>query len=413
MRARQILFGICMAALLVSGLYSGERFFFMGFYIMLVMLVLSIASIAYTSLTFKYLQSLTPAEGVKGDTLEYRLQVHNDMLFPIAYIRLTYDSIDSLLSGEQASVTMSLTPRTHGEHTQGMFCRYRGRWPVGVKKAEIRDIFGLISIRLDINMFLSHKPISLLVRPRILRLPILPMRRRNDEGPMETAPRRSDDVAMLADIRKYHPGDQMKRIHWKLTARQREVMVKNYEETSLPDLLLYLDTKLKPMSRMDRLNLEDTLVESATAVVHHLLQNDMPTSLIFYSDKRVHLQASKPEHFQSIYSVLSEMPFDGKWDACDVLMNDLKLVTHAGNLFLITSSLSDKLFDLLIMMNSSGMSITMVYVREPVDQEEMAIKRAVEVGRARRMVSEMRDAGIVVIDMAPGDNLAERVGMMR
>lgn len=411
--ARRILFALCMILLLVSALYSGEQLFVIGFFIMVLMLALSIFSLIYVGLTFKYLQSLNPAVGVKGDTLDYKIEVHNDMFFPMPYITLYYDNIDSLLTGSQASTTMSLMSRTHGECVEKIYCRYRGRWPIGVKKVEIRDFFNLISIRLDVTRFLSHKSITLLVRPKILHLGSLPMRRKNDEGPMETAPRLTDDTAMLSDIRKYVIGDQMKKIHWKLTARQREIMVKNYEETSLPDLLLYMDTSIGKLEKLDRLNLEDTLVESATAVVHYLLENYMPTSLIFYSDKRVHLHGSRPEHFQSFYSVLSEMPFDGKWAAEDVLMNDLKLVTHAGNLFLITCSISDKLFDLLMLMNSSNLNITMVYIYAPEEQGEIQIKRAVELGRVKRMITEMRDKGIVVIDMKPGDNLVERVSVLR
>jgi uncharacterized protein (DUF58 family) len=413
LKTRRILFAICMALLLVSGLYSGEQLFFVGFVVMVLVFVLSLFSVIYTGFTFKYLQTLTPALGVKGDTLEYTMEVHNDMFFPLPYITLYYDNIDSLLSGGRASTTLSLMPRTHGECKESIYCRYRGRWPVGVKQVEIRDFFGLISIKLDVSRFLSHKPITLLVRPKILSLGTLPMRRKNDEGPVEAAPRRSEDMAMLADIRKYRIGDQMKRIHWKLTARQREVMVKNYEETSLPDLLLYMDTSGKKLDQIDRLNLEDTLVESATAVVHYLLENFMPVSLIFYGDKRMQMRGSRPEHFQSFYSVLSEVPFDGKYPAEDVLMNDLKLVTHAGNLFLITWSISDKLFDLLMLMNSSNLNITMIFVYEPEPVGEMAIRRAVELGKTKRMISEMRNNGIMVIDLKPGENLVERVSVLQ
>ena len=317
------------------------------------------------------------------------------------------------MNGGQDCITLSLLPRTCGARTETIFCRYRGRWPIGVKTVEIMDFFGLISIRLNVSRFLSHKPITLLVRPRIIRLPGLPMQRKNDEGPMETVPRPSPDVAMLSDIRKYRLGDQMKRIHWKLTARQREVMVKNYEESSLPDLLLYIDTNIRELPRLDRLNLEDALVECATAIVHHLMENRMPTSLIFYSNNRVQLRGSRPEHFQSFYSLLSEMPFDGRWAAEDVLMNDLKLVTHAGNLFLIVCSISEKLYDLLMLMNSSGLSITVVYVAEPAGTVESGEKSAVRHGRTNRMISEMRNTGILVIDMKPGDNLAERVSVFR
>lgn len=402
-----------MLALLISGLYSGERLFFVGFFIMALMLVLSLISVIYTGIMFKYLQTLAPAVGVKGDTLEYTLEVHNDLLFPHPYITLYFDTIDSLLTGGRASVTLSLMPRTSGVRKESIYCRYRGRWPVGVKQVEIRDFFGLIRVRLDVTKFLSHKSISLLVRPRILHLESLPMRRKNDEGPMETAPRLSEDISMLSDIRKYRVGDQMKKIHWKLTARQREIMVKNYEETSLPDLLLYMDTNSMKLGQIDRLNMEDALVESATAVIHHLLEHSMPTSLIFYGDKRIQLRGSRPEHFQSFYSVLSEMPFNSKFGMEDVLMNDLKLVTHAGNLFLITWSLTEKLYDLLMLMNSSNLNITIIYVYEPQAGDEAAVKHAVEAGKARRMVSEMRNAGIIVIDLKPGDNLAERVSVLR
>jgi uncharacterized protein (DUF58 family) len=190
-------------------------------------------------------------------------------------------------------------------------------------------------------------------------------------------------------------------------------MVKNYEETSLPDLLLYMDTCAMTLGQIDRLNMEDTLVESATAVVHHLLERNMPTSLIFYGDKRMQLRGSRPEHFQSFYSVLSELPFNGKFTAEDVLMNDLKLVTHAGNLFLITWSLSEKLYDLLMLMNSSNLNITIIYVYEPQAENDAAVKHAVETGKTKRMISEMRNAGIIVIDLKPGDNLAERVSVLR
>jgi uncharacterized protein (DUF58 family) len=300
-----------MALLLVSGMYTGERLYFIGLIMMAMMLLVALISVAYTGFTFKYLQSLNPKQGVKGDTLEYKVSLHNDNLMPIAYITLYYDNIDSLLSGDASSMpsmTLSLMPRKHGECSESIFCRYRGRWPVGVKRVEIRDFFGLISIRLNVTRFLSHKSISLLVRPKVLHLERLPMHRKSDEGPMEAEPRHTEDTAMLSDVRKYRIGDQLKKIHWKLTARQREVMVKNYEETSLPDLLLYMDTFGIKLEQMERLNLEDTLVECATAVVHFLLSRNMPTSLIFYSATRMHLHGSRPEHFQSFYNVLGECP---------------------------------------------------------------------------------------------------------
>ena len=413
MKLKRVIFFLCAAMLLLSGLYSGERLFFIGFAVMCMVLLLSIFSVIYTSVNFKYLQTLKPLQGIKGETVDFKLHISNDFFFPVPFISLYYDTIESLLSGQPIKANLSLMPRSSIERDESIFCRYRGRWQVGVKKVEIRDFFGLISIKLDINRFLSHKPIVLLVKPRIVRLTKLPMRRKKDEGPMETLPRRTDDIAMMSDIRKYMHGDQLKKIHWKLSARQRELMVKNYEESSLPDLLLYLDTNFHNLEKTDRLNLEDTLVESATAVVHYLLENNMPISLISYGKTRLQLRGSRPEHFQSFYTLLSDIPFDGKFPAEDVLANDLKMVTHSGNLFLITWQLSDKLYDLLMLMNSSGLNLTIIYVYPPIARDQAEIKDAVGVGRTERMISEMRNAGIMVIDLNPGDNIGERINVLR
>jgi hypothetical protein len=210
------------------------------------------------------------------------------------------------------------------------------------------------------------------------------MRRKKDEGPMETLPRRTEDIAMLADIRKYAQGDQLKKVHWKLTARHGEIMVKNYEESSLPDMLLYVDTSSHDLEQTDKLNLEDTLVECATAVVHYLLEHHLPVSLISYGKTRIQLKGSRPEHFQSFYSLLSDIPFDGKFAAEDVLSNDLKMVTYSGNLFLITWQLTDKLYDLLMLMNTGGLSITVIYVAAPVTPSKAEIKDAIGAGRTER-----------------------------
>ncbi len=409
---RRILFVISAALLLISGLYSGERLFFVGFVLMCLVLALSIVSVLYTAAMFKYLQTLTPLQGVKGETVRYKLQLSNDHWLPIAYLSIRFDTIESLLGGQPSRITTSLMPRSCLDREEDILCRYRGRWQVGVKSAEIRDFFGLISIRLNVTRFLSHKPISLLVKPRIVHLSRLPMRRKKDEGPMETLPRRTDDTAMMSDVRKYAHGDQLKKIHWKLTARMREIMVKNYEESSLPDLLLYLDTNSLDMERMDRLNLEDTLVECAAAVVHHLLLNHMPVSMITYGKTRMQLRGSRPEHFQSFYTLLSDIPFDGRFSAEDVLTNDLKMVTYSGNLFLITWRFTDKLYDLLMMMNTSGLNITVIYVYPVAAGSLTEVKEALEAGRVERMLTEMRNAGILVVDLHPGENIGERIDVL-
>lgn len=401
-----------MLALLLAGLYSGERLFFVGFVLLCLVVALALFCLVYSGLFFKYLQVLEPQAGVKGENVALTLQVHNDYLLPIAHIKLFYQTIDSQLTGTPVSFSAMLLPRQHSVHSLEIHCRFRGRWDVGLTHVELMDPFGLFRLRLKVKWFLSHKDLSLLVRPRVLPIASLPLRQRNDEGLLESLPRPSADIAMYSDIRKYRAGDPLKRVHWKLTARQRELMVKNYEETALPDLLLYVDTKASGLPRLEQLTLEDTVVECATAFVNYLLNVHMPVSMISYGRERTQLRGTRQEHFNAFYNLLGELPFDGQFPMVDVLFNDLKAITHAGNLVLITWDLHDRLYDLLMVMMSSGIQVTLVYVylhgEDPTEVSKAAAK-----GRVGRMVDAMRAAGILVIDLEAGQNVAERIRLLQ
>lgn len=52
---------------------------------------------------------------------------------------------------------------------------------------------------------------------------------------------KGDDPSILLDIRSYIPGDRMQRIHWKLTARQDEFMVKEYGQAVSKKMYLLVD----------------------------------------------------------------------------------------------------------------------------------------------------------------------------
>lgn len=59
---------------------------------------------------------------------------------------------------------------------------------------------------------------------------------------------KGDDPSILLDIRSYIPGDRMQRVHWKLTARQDELMVKEYGEAKSRDIHILLELYGKEVS---------------------------------------------------------------------------------------------------------------------------------------------------------------------
>jgi uncharacterized protein (DUF58 family) len=67
-------------------------------------------------------------------------------------------------------------------------------------------------------------------------------------------------------VREYRPGDPMRHVHWGLTARHGELMVREFEQERTPRLAIWLDTEPDDVEALDRCcTAAASIVDSATA----------------------------------------------------------------------------------------------------------------------------------------------------
>ncbi len=97
----------------------------------------------------------------------------------------------------------------------------------------------------------SHKSLSELLNPGVMgELKRLELRTRRSldadlMGQYRSAFRGSGLV--YSDLREYQPGDEIKNIHWKATARTQKVYVKSYEEERELNIMLIIDVSNSTM----------------------------------------------------------------------------------------------------------------------------------------------------------------------
>ena len=84
-----------------------------------------------------------------------------------------------------------------------------------------------------------------LVLPRVVPLGALPFvdLASSREAATETEPRRGQGPEYLG-VREYRPGDPIRQVHWRLTARHGELVVRDLEEHRVPRLALWIDTSI-------------------------------------------------------------------------------------------------------------------------------------------------------------------------
>ncbi|MET0325269.1 MAG: DUF58 domain-containing protein [Ilumatobacteraceae bacterium] len=112
------------------------------------------------------------------------------------------------------------------------------------------------------------------VRPRRYPLRMLPSGRRRDlEGPTRE---RSEGSASFHQLREYVPGDDLRRIHWRSTAKTGQLLVKQMVDTTRPELVVVLDNRAGTIGSDDF----EHAVEIAASVLKAAEDDDFPTTLL-------------------------------------------------------------------------------------------------------------------------------------
>ena len=164
-----------------------------------------------------------------------------------------------------------LGPGTSHELRYPLPTARRGRVPVGPLRLERADPLGLAR---------RTRPYgaaeTLLVRPRVRPLPVLPSGQAHHvEGPDSGT---ADDGSLTFHaLREYVLGDDLRRVHWRSTARTGTLMVRQLVDVPLPRTTLVLDTRRRAYVSEDDFELA---VDCAASVAYAAARFHFPVHLV-------------------------------------------------------------------------------------------------------------------------------------
>lgn len=352
--------------LLLAGLYTGERIFFIGFGVSMCIMSYSLATCLWVLMDFNYTQSIKPRQVTKGTKAILQMEIHNDRLFIFPYIKVYYQNLYSGIYGTLEESICSVLPLKQHIIKEEIPCNIRGRFPLGIVKVEIGDLLGLFNFSIDLTKKSYHRPLYIDIWPRILRLASLPIPQIDHEGNVSKALMDTQDISNISDIRQYRFGDPLKKIHWKLSSKLQEIQVKNYESDTQPEIIIIIETSYNENRDMDSFLIEDQMIESTTAIVHYLLSNWISLELIGYTNARQSLTGKNPQDFQEFYGFLANLPFSSPFSIGDIMQMESHLLGNSNSgIFLVLKSLSPKLFNILFSIKDRGLPLLLFYVKNP------------------------------------------------
>lgn len=342
---------------LVFVYFYGGKIPYMLFYVIVTLPVVSFffTIIAYTR--FRFVESIDKRIAMKGETIVYTLSIHNPDFFLYPFIKVNFYGENTVFFRQFQSKSFSLMPFKKKSFTFNLVCKYRGYYMIGVKNIEFEDYLGIFK--------LSYSPSTtktITVNPRLIVLDNLNIKTNYLSESHSILNNRYEDVTTIADTRKYTYGDSLKRIHWKLSAKVNQLMVKNFEGTSKTNCVIMLDLRKNNYSYEQNIMLEDKIIECAVAVVNYCLKNWIPINLVYHFNGLNNIEAKNIMDFDKIYDLLSNVSFDQ-----DVHLKDLLKIYSRDNvkkvdLMIFTLNIDYELYDEIYNLKAAGYDVNLFYV---------------------------------------------------
>jgi uncharacterized protein (DUF58 family) len=272
LRGRCLLAAGVTAAL--AGLVLHERDLLRVATLLIAAPLVAVAFAARTRFRLSCSRRLDPARVASGDRARVVLRIENVSRLPTGLL-LIEDTIPYLLGGRPRVVLDRLAPRRPidvGYHVSG---ELRGRYRIGPLTVRLMDPFGLCELP---RSFASTD--TLVVTPQVIPLPAVQLG--GEWGGAGYSTSRSvatygdDDVA----TREYRHGDDLRRIHWRTTARRGELTVRREEQPWQSRGAVLLDTRIVAHRGDGPASSLEWAVSAAASISVHLARTGFEVRLI-------------------------------------------------------------------------------------------------------------------------------------
>lgn len=321
-----------MAVMLTAGIYSGLRIFYIVFFTQFLMVAAVLAINFWTVYSFKFKQELSVKSCVKGTDAALHLEIANEKPIPLSLIEV---KVQVVSLREDVKLVFSVAPYSGKTFTIPISAPYRGRYSIGMTKLKITDIFGLVSFPFDMRWLSYYRMRELLVMPKAevpgaVSADILDTKFFSD-----AYLKHAEQGDSVSGARLYRGGDALKRVHWKKSAQQGELFVKQYEYPERERIMILVDAALHSLAGEDALIYADTLCECAASIAMRSLSLNRSVCVMNSADYSFPVECSSLTGFENIRRHLAMLPFGGKSNLFGTLASE-KLSDQTYALFVLT-----------------------------------------------------------------------------
>jgi uncharacterized repeat protein (TIGR01451 family) len=279
--------------------YLGLAYFFIGSALVfrnpsLTAFVIPIAVLVFASSilspvehpSLRIVRGLDPPRSFIGESINVTVQVSNESQRQVNNLTLE-DRVPEALVVEAGTkvLTCSLRPGEQFQYSYRISAPRRGRYALGPMVIRVTDLMGFRAYSAEIPEIST-----LTVLPGLEELGPLELRaRRVGPWPGSVPSRRIGIGTEFYELRLYSPGDELRRVNWKASAKMAHLVTNEFEGEQVTDALVVLDCSEGTLSGLFAFDAADFQVTFAASLCSRLILQGNRVGLSVYGAARTWL----------------------------------------------------------------------------------------------------------------------------
>ena len=377
----RIIWLVILVLSFVYGWITGERILFVASAVMFALPLASVIISRYFLARMKVSQRV-PKSVLKNDPSHLTVRFHNHSIMPFGNVECIFYGDENALQMPERE-KLFVRPLRTTEYQLAFTALYRGHFLLGIKAVEVMDITGLFRLKKNYGKF-----VEVTSMPLVKDLKSFPLNMNTHTQAQARHDLRDEDYATISDIREYQPTDSIKRVHWKLTAKKGDWLVKIFQSNAQSRVSVILDSMRLDVQPKEMYPLEDHMVETTVAVVKYSLMSGIPVD--FFATESFKSSARAMGEFNAIYNATGSLKFDKSppLSSLSILTHLLNEASGYVNAIIISSSLNHDLSERILNATNNGHNITVLYFSIQAPTQD-----------AERIFALLSDSGVTVFNI--------------
>lgn len=285
----------------------------------------------------------------KGTGFELIIDAENRCILPCVPMEMVCDLPDED-TGLVCEKKIFVTLPPLGKTALSLNCmnRYRGKYIFKVKSVSVYDPLKIIRLTKK-----GKSSVTAVFVPRKLNISEIKdyYGNENFSARRQNANENKED---FSHVRDYIQGENAQLVHWKLTAKQDELMIKQFDSINDRKALVLCDFKSCD-GETDPLLCADTVIETATAFVSAFNKENICTEVDFGQPEDNAVRVSNRQEFQNFFELMSVI--SPKTVVCDFISLIKRAAGAESMLVLVTCALTE---ELLLTVNKFALEETVL-----------------------------------------------------